>query len=131
MTRFMLDTGSVSDALRGEGRVGMRILEHRPSELCMSSITLAELRYGASRRKSARLHQLIDAFIRDVAVKPFDEQCAEGFGSLAGELARRGAPIAEFDALIAAHAITLGVTLVTNNPRHFSRVRGLDVVNWV
>ena len=131
MTRFMLDTDSVSYAWRGEGRVGAQILDHRPSELCVSSITVAELRYGASRRKSAKLHQLIDAFTRDVAVAPFDDACAAQFGRVAHELATRGAPIGTFDALIAAHAMTLGVTLVTNNVKHFSRVAGLDVVNWM
>ena len=127
----MLDTDSVSFALRGEGQVGARILEHRPSELCVSSITVAELRYGASRRNSAKLHQLIDTFTSNVVVVPFDEECAAHFGHLASELSARGAPIGEFDALIAAHAITLEVTLVTNNIKHFSRVRGLNVINWV
>ncbi|HEY2091405.1 MAG TPA: type II toxin-antitoxin system VapC family toxin [Thermoanaerobaculia bacterium] len=126
----MLDTDSVSFALRGEGQVGPRILEHRPSELCVSSITVAELRYGASRRNSAKLHQLIDTFTSNIAVVPFDEECAAHFGHIAGELAARGALIGEFDALIAAHAIALQVTLVTNNTKHFTRVRGLTVVNW-
>jgi tRNA(fMet)-specific endonuclease VapC len=130
MLRFMLDTDSVSFALRGQGNVGTRILEHRPSELCVSSITVAELRYGATRRKSAKLHQLIDMFTSDVAVAPFDEVCAAHFGRVASELASQGAPIGEFDALIAAHAITLEVTLITNNLRHFNRVRGLKVINW-
>ena len=126
----MLDTDSVSFALRGEGDVGIRVLEHRPSELCVSSITVAELRYGASRRKSTKLHQLIDAFTSNLAIMPFDELCASRFGEIASELAAQGVPIGEFDALIAAHASSLGVTLVTNNTKHFSRVRGLDIVNW-
>ncbi len=129
--RFMLDTDSVSFALRGEGDVGARILEHRPSELCVSSITLAELRYGASRRKSERLHRLIDAFVSNIPAMPFDDACAAHFGEIASQLAAQGAPIGQFDALIAAHAIALDLTLVTNNTKHFQRVRGLEVVNWV
>ena len=128
--RFMLDTDSVSFALRGQGAVGTQILEHRPSELCISSITVAELRYGATRRKSAKLHQLVDTFTENVAVMPFDEVCAAHFGQLASELAEHGSPIGEFDALIAAHASALEVTLVTNNTKHFSRVQGLKIVNW-
>jgi tRNA(fMet)-specific endonuclease VapC len=128
---FMLDTDSVSYALRGQGRVAARILEHRPSELCVSSLTLAELRFGAARRKSARLHSLIDAFVGNVGVMPFDEACAGRFGALASELADRGSPIGEFDALIAAHAVALGLTLVTNNVRHFNRITGLTVENWL
>lgn len=126
----MLDTDSVSFALRGQGRVAARILEHRPSEICISAITLAELRYGAARRKSARLHDLIDAFSLNVAVMPFDEVCATRFAAVAAELAERGSPIGEYDALIAAHAVALELTLVTNNGKHFSRVAGLHVENW-
>jgi len=126
----MLDTDSVSFALRGQGNVGTQILEHRPSELCVSSITVAELRYGAARRKSAKLHQLIDTFTENIAVMPFDESCAARFGSLASELAAHGTPIGQFDALIAAHALTLEVILITNNTKHFGRVTGLKIANW-
>src|SRR5689334_12414127 len=118
----MLDTDTVSFALRGQGRVQKRILECRPSELCISAITLSELLYGAARRRSSKLDALIGAFTANVAVMPFDETCAEHFGRIANELARRGAPIGDFDALIAAHAVALDVTLVTNNVRHFERV---------
>lgn len=126
----MLDTDSVSFALRGQGRVSRRILEHRPSEICISAITLAELRYGAARRNSARLHDLIDAFTANVAVMPFDEACATEFGAVASDLAERGSPIGEYDVLIAAHALALELTLVTNNVKHFSRVARLHVENW-
>lgn len=126
----MLDTDSVSFALRGQGNVGARILERRPSELCLSSITVAELRYGAARRGSARLHELIDAFVTNVAVLPFDETCAVHFGTLAAQLAARGTPIGDFDVLIAAHAMAVDATLVTNNTKHFARVRELTVENW-
>lgn len=127
----MLDTDSVSFALRGHGRVGKKILEHRPSEICISAITLSELRYGAARRDSRKLHDLIDAFVANVAVMPFDEACAAQFGVVASDLAERGSPIGEFDALIAAHAIALELSLVTNNVKHFARVAGLTVENWV
>ncbi len=126
----MLDTDTVSFALRGQGRVAERILEHRPSEICISAVTLAELRYGAARRNSVTLHDLIDAFTANVAVMPFDESCAAHFGVIASELAKRGSPIGEYDALIAAHAVALELTLVTNNVKHFSRVAGLRVKNW-
>jgi len=129
--RFMLDTDTVSYALRGQGDVGAQILEHRPSELCVSAITVAELRYGTARRKSSRLDQLVDNFISNIAVVPFDETCATNFGRIANELTESGTPIGELDALIAAHAIALSVTLVTNNLKHFSRVPGLKLANWL
>jgi tRNA(fMet)-specific endonuclease VapC len=129
--KFLLDTDTVSFALRGQGHVGQRIVEHRPSELAISSITLAELRYGAERRKSRKLHHLIDAFVSNVAVLPFDEDCAGRFGKLASDLVSRGAPIGDYDTLIAAHAMQLGLTLVTNNVKHFDRVAGLNTANWL
>jgi len=126
----MLDTDTVSFAIRGLGRVASRIVEHQPSELCVSALTLAELRRGVERRKAQKLDRVISAFFKNIAVVPFDEECAGAFGRLAAQLEARGTPIAAFDTLIAAHAITLGVTLVTNNERHFSRVPALRVVNW-
>jgi tRNA(fMet)-specific endonuclease VapC len=127
----MLDTDSVSFALRGQGQVGSRILERRPSELCVSAITVAELQFGAQKRNSAKLHDAIDAFLADVAVLAFDESCARHFGVLAVELATRGTPIGEFDVLIAAHAVAAEATLITNNTKHFTRVRGLKIENWL
>jgi tRNA(fMet)-specific endonuclease VapC len=128
--KYLLDTDSVSYALRGQGQVGARIRGERPSDLCISAITLAELRYGAERKGSRRLHALIDTFAAAMEVAPFDEVAAAEFGRLAGILADRGTPIGEFDVLIAAHAVALRCTLVTNNVRHFSRVPGLTVENW-
>ena len=129
--RYMLDTDSVSFALRGHGQVGERLIEHAPSELCVSAITVAELRYGADRRKSAKLHRLIDTFIDTIAVAPFDEAGAATFGKLANRLVKKGRPIGHYDTLIAAHAMSLGLTLVTNNEKHFREVDGLKIENWV
>ena len=97
----------------------------------MSSITVAELRYGAHRRRSAKLHESIDAFVSNVAVLPFDEIGAGHFGALAADLAAHGTPIGDFDVLIAAHAIAAEATLVSNNVKHFARVRNLTVENWL
>ena len=90
--QFMLDTDTVSFALRGQGGVGEEILQRSPSDLCVSAITVAELRFGADRRKSAKLHRLIDTFLATVAVRAFDEECASEFGKLASALADRGVP---------------------------------------
>lgn len=127
---FMLDTDMVSWALRGQGAVASRVLEHRPSQLCISSITLAELRFGADAKRSRRLHRLIETFVSAVSVVPFDQGAADRFGPVASVLARKGEPIGTFDTLIAAHALSCGVTLVTNNTKHFTRVTGLKLENW-
>ena len=131
MPRYMLDADTVSYAIRGEGQVAPRLLEHQPSELCISSITLAELKFGAEAKRSQKLHRAIRSFVKDVAVIPFDESAAERFALVATALARRGEPIGAFDSLMAAHALSLGLTVVTNNTKHFNRVPGLTVQNWV
>lgn len=127
---YMLDTDTVSYALRGMGDVGRRLLEHPPSALCISSITLAELRFGAAKRKSRRLHALIDTFIASVKPAPFEQAAATAYGTLAASLAVEGTPIGQLDTMIAAHALALGLTLVTNNTRHFAHVSGLRLDNW-
>ena len=131
MLRYMLDTDTVSFALRGQGRVADRLLEHKPSELCLSSVTLAELRFGAGTRESRKLDRLIDTFSDSVTVAPFDRSAADRYGSVAAALSRHGTPIGGFDTLIAAHALALGLTLVTNNTKHFQRVPGLATKNWL
>ena len=127
----MLDADTVSYAIRGEGHVAPRLLEHQPSELCLSSITLAELRFGAEAKRSQKLKRAIRSFVKDVAVVPFDESAADRFALVAAVLARRGEPIGAFDTLMAAHALSLGLVVVTNNTKHFNRVPGLRVENWV
>lgn len=131
MVIYILDTDSVSLALRGQGNVAERILEHRPVDLCISSITLAELRYGAETRKSQKLHDLITMFTEPIAVLPFDQAASVKFGIVATALARKGEPIGTFDTLLAAHALSLGLIFVTNNGRHFSRVPNLQIENWI
>jgi len=131
MPRYMLDTDTVSFALRGHGRVPTRLLQHRPSEICISSITLAELRFGAEAKRSRKLHGLIGTFVNSVAVVPFDQSAADRFATVGASLARRGEPIGTCDTLIAAHALSLGLTFVTNNTKHFQRVAGLKTGNWI
>ena len=130
MPRYMLDADTVSYALRGQGRVAARLLEHQPSELCVSAGTLAELNFGAEARRSQRIRRAIRSFTKDVTVVPFDEASAERFGVVAAALSTRGRPIGLYDTLVAAQALALGLTVVTNNTRHFSRVPGLAVENW-
>ena len=131
MPGFLLDTDSVSYALRGQGQVAAHLLNHKPSQIHISSITLAELRYGAERKQSRKLQSLIDVFVGAIAVLPFDAEAANRFGAVANALAVRGAPIGEFDTLIAAHALAAKLTLVTNNTKHFVRVAGLKTENWI
>lgn len=126
----MLDTDTVSFALRGEGGVASRLLQERPSAVCISSISLAELAFGAARRRSAKLQGMIERFVGSVQVLAFDAAAAARFGELAASLAEAGTPIGEFDTLLAAHALTCDLTLVTHNRKHFDRVPGLRTESW-
>lgn|SRR5690606_7021351 len=131
MTLYLLDTDTVSFALRGEGNVASTILSKLPSQIAISSLTLAELRFGAEKRKSQKLHKLVDVFAESVEVVPFDAAAANHFGKLSALLQRRGTPIGTLDTLIASHAQTLGRVLVSNNGKHFARVPGLKLENWL
>lgn len=130
MASFLLDTDTVSYVLRGQGPAAKRLTTHPPSEICISALTLAELRFGAERRRSRKLHGVIDTFIRSVEVLPFDPGAAATFGRVQAALEAKGAPIGTLDTLIASHALALNLTLVTNDLKHFSRVRGLKLANW-
>lgn len=97
----------------------------------MSSIVLAELLYGAA--KSAAPEANVDYVVRFASALvtcPFDDEAADVYGKVRADLERRGQPIGPLDTLIAAHALSLGATLVTGNEREFTRVPGLRVENW-
>jgi tRNA(fMet)-specific endonuclease VapC len=131
MALFMLDTDSVSFALRGFGNVANEIAARRRSELCVSAIAIAELRFGANNKRSRKIQNAIAAFLSAMQVLAFDEPATATFGKIASILAEAGAPIGQMDTLIASHAIAANATLVTSNARHFSKVPGLSIVNWV
>lgn len=100
--------------------------------VAVSSITVAELQYGVA--KSARPEQnalALGALLAPLCVEPFDDSAATIYGPVRAELERAGTPIGSLDLLIAAHALALGRTVVTNNAREFRRVTGLKVENWL
>src|SRR5690242_17196186 len=99
--RFMLDTDIVSYALRGQGGAADVIARHDSSELCISAITMAQLCYGADRRRSSKVRESIEDFVRKVEIVPFNESCARYYGVIASDLEQQGIPIGEFDVLIA------------------------------
>jgi tRNA(fMet)-specific endonuclease VapC len=128
--RYILDTDVVSYAIRGHGRVAQKLLETAPSQVCMSTISYAELMFGCEKNGSKRLRELVSTFVSHVEVLAFDSAAAVAFGKIANTLAKSGIPIGHFDALIAGHAMSLDYTLVTNNIRHFARVPDLKLENW-
>jgi tRNA(fMet)-specific endonuclease VapC len=101
-------------------------------EIGISTITLAELEYGASRSvQPEKNRRALEGFISPLEVAPFDRPATEAYGRIRATLEKKGRPIGAMDLLIAAHALSLGVGIVTNNEREFKRVPGLRVENWV
>jgi tRNA(fMet)-specific endonuclease VapC len=129
--RYMLDTDICIHAMNHRPPAVLAALrKHQPAGLGVSSVTAAELYFGAARSGSQRNLDSLRRFLAALEVAPFDVIAAELSGSLRSWLAAQGTPISPYDTLIAAHADALGVTLVSNNSREFERVPGLKLENW-
>jgi len=128
----LLDTDICIDLLRRRRmKLFERLQAHEPEQIAISAITLAELCYGAARSARPQHHaDLIARFCAPLGILPFDEAAAQAYAGTRAELERRGKPIGPLDTLIAAHALSRGLTLVTQNQRGFQRVPGLTIAAW-
>lgn len=132
MSGYLLDTNIISDVIRNpDGPAARRIEQVGPKELCTSIIVAAELRYGYAKKGSPRLLAKVEGILETIPVLPLDIPADAEYGSIRAELEAAGQPVGMNDLLIAAHANALGLTLVTDNTREFSRIRGLKVENWL
>lgn len=100
-------------------------------QVAISSITGAELQFGVAKSGSSRNLQALEKFLAPLDIHPFDDAAMRRYGPLHSDLERLGRPIGALDTLIAAHALALGATLVTNNIREFERVPELTLENWL
>jgi len=130
--RYMLDTNIVAYAKNNRPEVVCeRMSRFDPEDLCVSVITLAELEYGVFNSSNPERNQLaLTLFLANIEVVPFNDDAAVEYGRIRADLKRKGTPIGANDLMIAAHAKSLGVTLVTNNTREFERVEGLMLEDW-
>lgn len=129
---FLLDTNILSDLIRQpDGLVARAIAEVGEDSIATSIIVAGELRYGGEKRGSARLQGKIDQLLSLIPVLPLKDDADASYGRLRAELERRGTPIGANDMLIAAHALAVDATLVTDNIREFQRVDGLKLANWL
>jgi tRNA(fMet)-specific endonuclease VapC len=130
--RFMLDTNTCVDLIRQrDDRILRKMQRLMPDDLCVSSVTLSELEYGAAKSADPGKNRLALAeFMTPLHVVPYDDTVAPVYGRVRTELERMGTPIGPLDTMIAAHALSLGLTVVTDNEREFRRVPGLKVQNW-
>jgi tRNA(fMet)-specific endonuclease VapC len=129
---YLLDTNIVSDLVRApQGHVAERVRAVGEAHVCTSIVVAAELRYGAVKKGSARLTEQLEAVLGALDILPLDEPADATYGSIRVQLERLGRPIGANDLLIAAQAVALGHTLVTDNEREFIRVEGLVCENWL
>lgn len=129
---YLLDTNIVSDALRNPRNAAAARIKQTPDEdIAISIVVACELRFGVRKRRSPALEDLVEGFLSRITVLPFDTPAERAYADIRTDLERRGMPISANDLFIAAHALALDATLVTDNEREFSRIEGLKVENWL
>lgn len=116
---------------RDRPQVLARLQTFRPQDVVLSTVTVAELAWGVAKSRSQRNRNALGAFLASFEIAPFDLDAAWVYGDIRAELQRRGMPIGPLDLLIAAHALALDATLITNNGREFKRVPRLRIENWI
>lgn len=130
---YMLDTDTASYIIKGRSQsIEKHLAAIPPSDICISAVTRAELLYGLkSLPRDHRLHLGVRQFLRIVRVLAWDADAADFYADIRFQLAASGQPIGELDMMIASHALAAGATLVTNNQRHFRRIKlPLILANW-
>lgn len=129
---YLLDTNIVSDLIRQpRGRAAAQVARVGEEAVCTSMIVACELRFGAAKRGSKELTERLGHLLRRIEVLPLESPVDEQYGLIRAHLERIGQPIGGADLFIAAHARSLGLTLVTANSREFGRVPGLVLENWL
>ena len=132
MKRYMLDTDMCSYIIRERPEsVRQRFKTLAMEQLCVSVVTYAELIYGVERSSSKRVNRpVIEDFVRHLDVMDWDTVAADQYGVIRAKLEAAGTLIGAMDMMIAAHAKSIKGVLVTNNQKHFTKVKGLRIDNW-
>lgn len=130
--QYLLDTNILSDLVRHpQGQVFQRIATVGEDSVCTSIIVACELRFGVAKSGSSRLVQQLERILEVLSVLPLEPPVDERYAAIRTHLEQAGTPIGPNDLLIAAHALTLDLTLVTANTREFERVPALNLDNWL
>lgn len=131
MLKYMLDTNICILTIKKRPQQVREAFNRFYDQLCLSSISLMELIYGVKKvRQSRKNLAVVEGFAARLEVLSYDELAANHTGQLSAELARNGAPFGPYDQLIASHARSRGLSMVTNNRREFDRVPGLRIEDW-
>lgn len=130
--KYLLDTCTVSDFVKGQPGVMARIKATAPNQLVVSSITRMEIDYGLAlnSERAGKLAPMIDAFFSVVGCLAFDTAAAHAAAAIRAALKKNGQPIGAYDVLIAGTGVAHGLIVVTSNVGEFNRVGGLQVENW-
>ena len=130
--RYMLDTNICIYAIKHKPeQVFIRLQEHDPIDICISSVTYAELVDGVEKSKAIEKNRVaLVLLLANIEIMNFDSLAAESYGKIRADLEKAGTPIGPLDMMIAGHAKALAYTLVTNNTKEFERVKGLKLENW-
>ncbi len=130
--RYMLDTNICIYAIKHKPeKVFLKLQETDPEDVCISSITYAELVHGVEKSASVERNRVaLSLLLSNIEIKDFDVKAADEYGKIRADLEKKGTPIGPLDMMIAGHAKSLGLAVVTNNVKEFSRVNGIEVVNW-
>jgi tRNA(fMet)-specific endonuclease VapC len=131
---YMLDTDTASYIIKGKSpQVEAKLAALVPAMVSISVMTRAELMYGLKRLPAEhRLHLAVRQFLKIVRVLPWDIEASDWYVDIRHQLTKTGQPISELDMMIAAHSLSAGAVLVTNNARHFARIEApLIMENWV
>jgi tRNA(fMet)-specific endonuclease VapC len=130
MTGFMLDTDISSYIIKRRPATLVEKFERYAETLNVSVITAAELRFGADKAGRPKLTEVVEAYLERLAILDWTNEVTSRYARIRSELERSGKPIGNMDLLIAVHAVSQGMTLVTNNIKHFSNVPGLKLEVW-
>ncbi len=129
---YLLDTNIVSHLVRNpRGAITKQIAEVGEDSVVTSIIVASELRFGVKKSGSTRLHKQLEAVLSAIDILPLESPAEHHYANLRYQLETAGKPIGPNDMLIAAHALSLNLTVVTANFSEFSRIDGLTVENWL
>lgn len=132
MLKYMLDTNICIFIIKNKPEVVREAFNQHYGQMCISSVTLMELIYGAEKSLHPEKNlSVVEGFVARLEVLNFGNDAAVHTGQVRAELAKIGTPIGPYDNMIAGHARSLGFIVVTNNVREFERVPGLRVEDWV
>lgn len=131
--KYMLDTNICIYIIRQRPEHVLRRFKHlRPGDVCISSVTMAELRYGVEKSQHQKKNRsALDEFVSSLEIMPFDAEASSHYGRIRASLEKKGTPIGPLDMMIAAHAQSLSSILVTNNRKEFERILHLKIEDWV